>query len=62
MLIVENAELFFAKALLFEKLNRIFGLQLSMENTDLLYGSGNQVTNKLNKTVLSEYESIYFVF
>ena len=60
--IVENAELFFAKELLFEQLNRIFGLKLSMENTDLLYGSGNQVTHKLNKTFLSEYESILCFF
>lgn len=53
---------FFAKAHLFEKLNQVFGLQLSLQNTDLLYGSGNQVSHKLNKAFLSEYQSILCFF
>lgn len=62
VLIVENAELFFAKTQLFEQLARIFGLQISLENTDLIYGSGNQVTHKLNKSFLSEYQSVLCFF
>ena len=62
VLIVENAELFFAKKHLFEKLNQVFGLQLSLQHTDLLYGSGNQVTHKLNKSFLSEYQSVICFF
>lgn len=62
VLIVENAELFFAKAHLFEKLNQVFGLQLSLQNTDLLYGSGNQISHKLNKAFLNEYQSILCFF
>jgi hypothetical protein len=33
-----------------------------LENTDLLYGSGNQVSNKLNKAFLSQYESTLCFF
>lgn len=62
VLIVENAELFFATSQLFRQINRIFGLQLSLENTDLLYGSGNQVSHKLNKAFLNEYQSIVCFF
>lgn len=62
VIIVENSELFFAKEVMLNKLNLIFGLNLSLENTDLLYGSGNQVTNKLNKEFLDQYESILCFF
>ncbi|MCI2282708.1 DUF2220 family protein [Colwellia sp. MSW7] len=61
-LIVENAELFFAKTQLFAQLKRIFGLQISLETTDLIYGSGNQVTHNLNKNFLSEYQSVLCFF
>ena len=62
VIIVENSELFFAKEVMLNKLNLIFGLNLSLENTDLLYGSGNQVTNKLNKEFLSQYVSTLCFF
>lgn len=62
VLIVENAELFFANTHLFEKLNQVFGLQLSLQNSDLIYGSGNQISHKLNKTFLNEYQSIVCFF
>ena len=62
MIIVENSELFFAKEVMLNKLNLIFGLNLSLGNTDLLYGSGNQVTNKLNKEFLSQYVSTLCFF
>jgi len=62
VLIVENAELFFSKTQLFAQLNQIFDLQLSLNNTDLLYGSGNQVSHKLNEAFLSEYQSILCFF
>ena len=42
--------------------DRVFGLQLSLQHTDLLYGSGNQVTHKLNKSFLSEYQSVICFF
>ncbi len=62
VIIVENSELFFAKEVLLDKVNLVFGLNLSFKNTDLLYGSGNQVTNKLNKDFLSQYESTLCFF
>ena len=62
VIIVENAELFFAKDVLLDKINIVFGLNLSLENTDLLYGSGNQVSNKLNKAFLNQYESTLCFF
>lgn len=62
VLIVENAELFFTAADLFTQLNKIYGLQLSLENTDLLYGAGNQISHKLNKTFLHKYQSILCFF
>jgi hypothetical protein len=62
VIIVENSELFFAREIMLEKINLIFGLKLSLKNTDLLYGSGNQVTNKLNKEFLSQYESTLCFF
>ena len=61
-IIVENSELFFAKDTLLEKMNLAFELDLSFENTDLLYGSGNQITNKLNKAFLNKYDTILCFF
>jgi hypothetical protein len=62
VIIVENLELFFAREVLLDKMNLVFGLNLSFINTDLIYGSGNQVTNKLNKEFLSQYESTLCFF
>ena len=48
--------------MLLDKMNRAFGLNFSLENTDLLYGSGNQVTNQLNQEFLNRYEAILCFF
>lgn len=61
-LIIENSELFFARQSLFDKMNQVFGLNLSFNNTDLIYGSGNQITNKFNKDFFEGYQSVLCFF
>lgn len=62
VVIIENSELFFAHNTLFSKMNKAFGLSLSFKNTDLIFGSGNQISNQYNKTFLNQYDSILCFF
>lgn len=62
VVIIENVELFFAKNVLINQLNLVFDLQLSIDNTDLLYGAGNQVSNQINKKFLNKYETVWCFF
>lgn len=62
LLIVENAELFFAKEALFTQMNKVFSLSLSFDNCDLVFGSGNQVANKLNHAFINQYTSVLCFF
>ncbi|MCJ8311742.1 MAG: hypothetical protein HRU38_08560 [Saccharospirillaceae bacterium] len=61
-LIVENSELFFTKETLFQKLNEIFDSDWSFENTDIIYGAGNQISNKLNSDFLNRYNNVICFF
>lgn len=58
LLIVENSELFFASDILFTQINKIFDLKLTLNDTDLIYGSGNQITHHLNQQFLAQYDSV----
>lgn len=62
LIIVENAELFFARETLFAQMNKAFSLSLSFENTDLVFGAGNQISNKHNYTFINQYDSILCFF
>jgi len=62
LVIVENTELFFAKEILFSQMNKAFSLFLSFENTDLVFGAGNQISNKHNYTFINQYDSILCFF
>lgn len=62
LVIVENAELFFARETLFAQMNKAFSLSLSFDNTDLVFGAGNQISNKHNYTFINQYESILCFF
>ncbi len=62
LVIIENAELFFARETLFSQMNKAFSLSLSFENTDLIFGAGNQISNKQNYTFINQYESILCFF
>lgn len=60
--IIENSELFFAQATLFSQMNKAFSLSLSFGNADLIFGSGNQVSNQYNQKFLNQYDSILCFF
>jgi hypothetical protein len=62
VVIIENSELFFAQSTLFSQMNKVFSLSLSFENTDLIFGSGNQISNQYNKKFLNQYDSILCFF
>ncbi|WP_339720488.1 hypothetical protein [uncultured Paraglaciecola sp.] len=62
VLIIENSELFFSRDALLSQMNKVFSLSLSFENTDLVFGSGNQVTNIYNQEFLNQYESVLCFF
>lgn len=62
LVIVENAELFFAREMLFSQMNKAFSLSLSFDNTDLVFGAGNQISNKHNYTFINQYDSILCFF
>ncbi len=62
LVIVENAELFFARGTLFAQMNKAFSLSLSFDNTDLVFGAGNQISNKHNYTFINQYDSILCFF
>lgn len=62
LVIVENAELFFARETLFTQMNKAFSLFLSFDNTDLVFGAGNQISNKHNYTFINQYDSILCFF
>ncbi|REL25227.1 hypothetical protein DXX93_00740 [Thalassotalea euphylliae] len=62
LVIVENAELFFARDMLLELLNKVFKCSLSFANVDLVFGSGNQISNQYNQHFLAQYESVLCFF
>jgi len=59
LVIIENSELFFTKDYLLAKMNEIFLMSLSFENTDLVFGSGNQIANSYNQCFLTQYDTVY---
>lgn len=62
LVIIENAELFFARETLFSQMNKAFSLSLSFENADLVFGAGNQISNKHNYKFINQYDSILCFF
>lgn len=62
LVIVENSELFFARQTLFTQMNRAFSLSLSFENTDLVFGAGNQISNQYNRNFIDRYDSVLCFF
>lgn len=62
LVIIENSELFFARDKLFSQMNKAFSLSLSFENSDLIFGAGNQISNKYNHAFVDQYESILCFF
>ena len=62
VVIVENSELFFSKNVLFTQMNKAFSLSLSFDNTDLIFGSGNHVSNQYNQKLLNQYDSVLCFF
>ena len=43
-------------------MNKAFSLSLSFENTDLVFGAGNQISNKHNYVFINQYDSILCFF
>lgn len=70
LVIVENSELFFARQTLFKKMNRVFSpslsselpFALSFENSDLVFGAGNQISNQYNRNFIDRYDSVLCFF
>lgn len=62
LIIIENSELFFAKDFLLSKMNEAFSMSLSFENTDLVFGSGNQIANSYNQCFLTQYDTVLCFF
>lgn len=66
LVIVENSELFFARETLFKQMNSAFSPSLpcglSFENSDLVFGAGNQISNQYNRHFVSQYDSVLCFF
>tara|TARA_R110001583_G_scaffold180893_1_gene338067 strand:+ start:1661 stop:2368 length:708 start_codon:yes stop_codon:yes gene_type:complete len=62
LVIIENSELFFAREKLFTQMNKAFSLSLSFENVDLVFGAGNQISNKYNYEFIDQYDSVLCFF
>ena len=74
LVVVENSELFFARQTLFKQMNRAFSdslacalfsgfsSELSFENSDLVFGAGNQISNQYNRHFVDQYDSVLCFF
>ncbi len=62
LLIIENEENFFRYAELLDLLGSFAGCQLTLSNTDIVYGAGNQINKGLNFSFFEQYHSVFCAF